>query len=207
MQWYEADVRGVEKEIASRSLTSPVVFYGSSSIRLWTSLSADLGSDFVLNLGFGGSTLEACVYFFERILMSARPCSLVVYAGDNDLGDGRSSADVVESYRKFAGKMRTCLPDIEYGFVSIKPSPARIGILDRILETNSAIGREILDQPKAYFIDVASSMVDQDAKPRQNLYQEDGLHLNADGYKLWTEIMLKHRDQIFNQDFRRAHEA
>lgn len=205
MQWYEADVRGVEKEIASRALTSPVVFYGSSSIRLWSTLSHDLGSDCVLNLGFGGSTLEACVYFFERILLTAKPSSLVLYSGDNDLGDGKSSSDVVAFYRKFAVKMQDCLPDVHYGFISIKPSPARQSIIDRISAVNSAIAQEITSCPMSYYIDVYSFMLDSNGKPKQNLFQDDGLHLNADGYRLWTEIMSKHRDQIFNQDFRKTH--
>jgi len=205
MQWYEADVRGVEKEIASRALTSPVVFYGSSSIRLWSTLSEDLKSENILNLGFGGSTLEACVYFFERILLPAKPSSLVLYAGDNDLGDGKSSSDVVAFYRRFALKMQTCLPGVHYGFISIKPSPSKISIMDRILTVNSAVAQEISNNPMSYYIDVFSSMLDDGGKPKQSLFQDDGLHLNADGYRLWTEIMFKHRDQIFNQDFRKTH--
>jgi lysophospholipase L1-like esterase len=205
MQWYEADVRGVEKEIAARSLTAPLVFYGSSSIRLWTTMSGDLGSNDVINLGFGGSTLEACVYFFDRILLAAKPSSLVLYAGDNDLGDGKSSLDVLRFYKAFASKMKEKLPDISYGFISIKPSVARQAIIDKISAANESIQQEISMNPMSYYVDVYSLMLDSDGKPRKDLYQPDGLHLNADGYRLWTNILLQHRDQIFNENFRRFH--
>ena len=53
------------------------MFYGSSSIRLWDTLAEDIDPG-VVNLGFGGSTLQACDYFFERLV---RPCK-----GGIDLG-------------------------------------------------------------------------------------------------------------------------
>ena len=73
MEWYEAEVRALEKaHTLPPQPQKTVVFYGSSSIRLWTSLAedfADLGRDMhVFNGGFGGSTLEACVHFFERLM-------------------------------------------------------------------------------------------------------------------------------------------
>jgi lysophospholipase L1-like esterase len=169
-------------------------------------MNQDLGSDLVINLGFGGSTLEACVYFFDRILLAADPSSLVLYAGDNDLGDGKSSLDVLSYYRAFASKMKDKFPEIRYGFISIKPSVARQAIIDKISAANEAIKQEIATNPMAYYVDVYSQMLDNDGKPRKDLYQPDGLHLNADGYRLWTTILLKHRDQIFNENFRRFHE-
>ena len=60
MQWYESEVRALEQKTLSRvNGNHPPVFYGSSSIRLWATLAEDFDPR-VLNLGFGGSTLEAC---------------------------------------------------------------------------------------------------------------------------------------------------
>jgi hypothetical protein len=187
VDWYEEEVAQLEKTIAERHLASPVVFYGSSSIRLWTTLSVDMKRDDVLNLGFGGSTLEACVYFYDRLACAARPRSLVLYAGDNDLGDGKCPEQV----------LAYCLPGVPYTFISIKPSPARAAITDCIYAANSEILAEIAKRPEADFIDVFTSMLDRNAKPRPELYQEDGLHLNRAGYDLWTKIVLEHRGRIF----------
>lgn len=200
VDWYEAEVRDLEKGNAARAVKCPVVFYGSSSIRLWTTLAEDLGSKSVLNAGFGGSTLEACAYFFERLVVASQPASLVVYAGDNDLGDGRTPADVLRYFRDLSRKASLYLPGIPFGFISIKPSPARAGITDRIRQTNEMIAGEIRNMPGAYYIDVFSAMLDVDGKPCPDLFQEDGLHLNSSGYRLWTEIILNHRDNVFAED-------
>ena len=81
MQWYEGEVRVLERACAGRfSGDRPPAFYGSSSIRLWDTLAEDFDPR-VLNLGFGGSTLEACDYFFARLVPPVKPRSLLLYAG------------------------------------------------------------------------------------------------------------------------------
>ena len=39
------------------------------------------------------------------------------------------------------------------------------------------------------YLDIATPMIGQDGKPRPELFVEDGLHLNAAGYKVWTEVV------------------
>lgn len=94
MEWYEEEVKRLEIEISALENKEGLVFYGSSSIRLWETLEADFGEYAPLNIGFGGSTLAACVWFFERIFSSLKPTSLVIYAGENDLGDGREPEEI-----------------------------------------------------------------------------------------------------------------
>src|SRR5579863_5577261 len=84
MDWYESEVQALERTSLSRvNGNHPPVFYGSSSIRLWDTLAEDFDPR-VLNLGFGGATLEACDYFFARLVPPVNPRSLLLYAGDND---------------------------------------------------------------------------------------------------------------------------
>jgi lysophospholipase L1-like esterase len=195
LEWYESDVRGLEKE-AKRLARNAVIFYGSSSIRMWESLAADLASDRVVNRGFGGSTLEACVYFFERLVVPLRPCSLVLYAGDNDLGDGRSADQVLGFFRAFMAKFDALLPDRPFAFISIKPSLARAGLLDRIRKTNDLIRGELDKRGGGQFIDVFGAMLKADGTPRPNLFLEDGLHMSPAGYHVWTQQIWPYRKQL-----------
>jgi hypothetical protein len=78
MQWYEGEVRALERTNAGRvNGNHPPVFYGSSSIRLWDTLGQDVDPR-VMNLGFGGATLEACDYFFPRLVPPLHPRSLLL---------------------------------------------------------------------------------------------------------------------------------
>ncbi|RAJ95536.1 lysophospholipase L1-like esterase [Larkinella arboricola] len=193
MTWYEEEVQQLEKKIQSTpDLAGRTVFYGSSTIRLWTTLERDFPDKNVLNIGFGGSTLAACDWFFERLVLPTQPRSLIFYAGDNDLGDGRLSEEVFLFFSELVRKMQQHLPDVPFTFVSIKPSPARWHIIDRIRLANDLIRQKIDELPTYHYVDVFTSMLDSKGHPRWDLFEKDGLHLSSKGYALWQQILLQH---------------
>ena len=69
MYWYEDEIKQLEnKIIPPKGDKMRVVFYGSSSIRLWNSIETDFPEFEIINLAFGGSTLAACCWFFKRVV-------------------------------------------------------------------------------------------------------------------------------------------
>jgi lysophospholipase L1-like esterase len=194
MDWYESEVRELEQK--RPHIACPVVFYGSSSIRLWPRLE---GTGPIVNRGFGGSTLEACAYYFERLVVPIRPRSLVIYAGDNDLGDGRNPDQVLQFFRQLAGKIDRQLPGVPFGFISVKLSPARMAIADRIRRANELIRQEMNSYPSGYFIPVFEAMLNSNGCPRPDLFLADGLHLSRMGYRLWEELLIPFENRIFTR--------
>lgn len=193
MEWYEEEVRAMEQARTAHPLPpDPVVFYGSSSIRLWTSLSDDFPTLKPINLGFGGSTLAACVWFFERLVVPYHPRHLVIYAGDNDLSDGQHPANVLNSFRTLMHKIVTQLGSIPVRFLSIKPSPARMDLFDTIVHTNDSIHSDIARYENFFYVDIFHPMLNGEGRPRPELYAEDGLHLSKDGYRVWTQVLSAH---------------
>ena len=198
MEWYEEEVHALElRLLKSPPPEGPVVFYGSSSMRMWGSLESDFRQVRALNLAFGGSTLEACAWFFERVVVPCHPRAIVCYAGDNDLGDGRTPDDVVASFRKLLAKVDAFFPDIPFTMLSIKPSPARWYLKEQILRTNQAICREIQARAKGYFIDIFPTMLGSDGRPDETLFLEDGLHVSLKGYQVWLEALKNRSGEIF----------
>ncbi len=191
MNWYEDEVGQLDKKLRNSSPNS-VIFYGSSTVRLWTGLEQDFPDVKPINAGFGGSTLAACAWFFERLIVPARPRTLVLYAGDNDLGDNRHPEEVYLSFCALAAKIQRDLPDTDVTFVSIKPSPSRWHIVEQIRAANRYIENEIKRLPRFSFVDLTPVMLTPDGKPRKELYQADGLHMNADGYALWRRELTTH---------------
>ena len=49
--------------------------------------------------------------------------------------------------------------------------------------------------PKLAFLDCATPMLGADGKPRPELFKADGLHLNEEGYKLWSGLLRPLLDQ------------
>ena len=190
MTWYEDEVRQLEAKLPNN--TNRVVFYGSSSVRLWTTLVQDFPGVDMLNLGFGGSTLAACAWFFDRLLLPAKPRSVLLYAGDNDLGDGRNPEEVFLFFYAFAQKMRLHLPDVPLTFLTIKISPTRWNLADPIRQTNRLIQEYINQMPNARSIDTTTSLLGVDGRPRREFFQNDGLHLTPAGYEAWRDTLQPH---------------
>jgi lysophospholipase L1-like esterase len=169
-----------------------VVFTGSSSIRLWTTLAADLPGLDAVNRGFGGSHLAHVVRFVDRLVLVHQPRLVVVYAGENDLQDGASAEDVLASFRALADRIHAARADTRLVFLAIKESPSRPGIREKVLAANRLVAAECARRAGCVFVDVATPMLDAEGRTRPELFREDRLHLNAAGYAIWTRALAPH---------------
>ncbi len=168
-----------------------IVFAGSSSIRLWHTLADDMAPLPVVRRGFGGAHLDHVNYYIERIVTPYRPRAVVLYAGDNDLalGTGKTPERVAADFERFVARIHTELPDTRIYFVSIKPSLRRWNRWPRMRRANAMIAERCDGDPRLACLDVATAMLGADGKPRREIFVFDGLHLNPDGYALWTAVL------------------
>lgn len=164
----------------------PILFYGSSSFRLWENMAQDFAGLPVLNRGFGGSTLEECLVLLERWVLPVQPRAIVLYAGDNDLDHGAEPEQVLARFEEFCATLRKSLGWVPLLFVSIKPSPSRFWNSAKLEQTNKLIRQAIGTKwREAHFIDVYGAMLNAGGTPRTELFTEDGLHMNRAGYAIW----------------------
>lgn len=191
MIWYEEEVKHLEREGKNLKYRPGTAFYGSSSIRLWKSLYDDFQPYKPVNLGFGGSTLAACTWFFDRIFANYHPNSIIVYAGDNDLGDGRHPEEVFIYFQQLVSQINSRYGDIPCYYISIKPSLSRWNIIESLKFTNYLIETEISQSHDNWkFINIYNRMLDKNGYPKTEYYDDDDLHLNDAGYELWKQIIL-----------------
>ena len=170
------------------------VFTGSSSVRMWGTLSTDFPGKPVLNRGFGGSQLRDSVHYADQIAVRYRPRMILVYAGDNDINAGRTPQQVLHDFRAFVARIRRDLPDASIAFLAIKPSPSRADQLARQQQANALVKAEAARLHRVEFIDVATPMLGPDGQPRPELFIEDRLHMNPAGYRLWRGIVAPYLD-------------
>jgi lysophospholipase L1-like esterase len=163
-----------------------VLFVGSSSIRLWDNLEQQFNTaPVVVKRGFGGSRMEDCTAQLSRLVIPYKPRVVVVYAGENDLAEGRLPDQVLRSFATFVNGVRAKLPNTRIAYVSIKPSIARQQLLAKIRATNALIRNYVAGLGNAEYIDVFTPMLDKQGAPRADLFREDKLHMNAAGYAIW----------------------
>ncbi|MBN2329448.1 MAG: hypothetical protein JXR73_20070 [Candidatus Omnitrophica bacterium] len=188
-QRWEKDIQAFEaKEQESLPEEGGVVFVGSSSIRKWDLDKFFPDQDFI-NRGFGGSHMEDSVYYADRIVLPYKPRTVVVYAGDNDINDGKTPQRVLNDFKKFVRIVHENLPRTNILYIAIKPCVKRWDKVDKVREANRLISEYAKKDKHVDFVDIDAPMMGEDCKPRRSLFEEDELHLNDEGYRLWTSLL------------------
>ncbi len=165
-----------------------VVFVGSSSIRLWSSLAEDMAPIPVLNRGFGGSRLFDALYHAPALVSLHAPSLVVVFSGTNDLaGDGaKSAAQVRDLFVQLVERLWADDADLPVVYIAITPTLARERHIATVREANRLIARICADDPRLAFVDPTPDLLDGDGRPDPRWFRDDRLHLNAQGYAVWT---------------------
>lgn len=169
----------------------PILFVGSSSIRLWTNLPSSYQGKTVLNRGFGGSTYQDLLRYFNRIVLPYGPSVMVVYEGDNDLADGRSPAEIAQNLGIFLDRALTELRGTSVVLLTVKPSPSRKHLMEAQMEFNSRLRRMAQSRKGVFVADVASPLLDPQGQPDPRFFAPDRLHLNAAGYEAWRKPVFE----------------
>jgi lysophospholipase L1-like esterase len=166
-----------------------VLFVGSSSIRLWTSLANDFPGVVVVNRGFGGSQIADAIVHFERLIRPHRPRLIVFYAGTNDIAAGKSPEQVAADFAEWCSRVHVERPDTKVVFVSLQYAPARWALREKMAAANALIARFCAEDPRRGFIDTNPSTLAANGEPNAELYSADRLHMSPAGYAVWTRLL------------------
>jgi lysophospholipase L1-like esterase len=180
---FEQEVSTLENRRIDSS-KRPIIFYGSSSIRRWKTLSEDFTGYPVVNSGFGGSRLIDCLRYVSPLVLRLKPAAVVVYAGDNDLAQGALPEQAFASFRDLYSALRGYSEQMPIAYISVKPCPARIRNIDNILRFNQMVQTFLHSQPATKYIDIYTAMLGPDHKPNPALFVQDQIHLSDLGYQI-----------------------
>lgn len=200
-RWTEVIKRFERDDVVTPPPANVIVFTGSSSIALWRTMREDMAPLQVISRGFGGSTMKEALYWLDPLVIKYRPQAVILYEGDNDIGLYHLSPETVrDAFLEFVERVHAELPDTRIYYLAIKPSISRWNLWPQMSRTNDLI-RKICEQERhLHFIDIATPMIDARGQPRADLFESDGLHLNAKGYALWTAtvkpILLEHEGSL-----------
>ncbi len=168
-----------------------ILFVGSSSFRKWTDVSNYFPGYTIINRGFGGSTIPDVIFYAPEIIIPYHPKQVVIYCGDNDLAssDAVTADTVFERFRVLFELIRKGLPGENILFISIKPSPSRIRLKEKMEKANLLIQTYLSLQQHAGFVDVYHKMLNPDGSIMKGIFLEDNLHMNAKGYAIWQKAI------------------
>jgi GDSL-like Lipase/Acylhydrolase family len=175
-----------------------ILFVGSSSIRLWETMPADMSPWPTVRRGYGGAKLTDLIFFIERLIAKHDYRALVIFVANDITGDksepsgdkqDRTPEEVQELYRILVGLVRKTHPQKPIFIVAITPTPKRFHVWDKINQANQLIKAYCQTDPLLHFIDTAPHYLDSTGMPRDELFVADKLHQNDLGYKIWGNLI------------------
>lgn len=189
---FETEIKNFEKEDTEKGVKKgEILFYGSSSWRIWKDIKTDLAPLPVINRGFGGSTIPELIHYVERVVFPHEPKLLVIYGGENDLSGKKykSAEQMFDSYRQFVSLVQKRLPKTKICFVSMKLSPSRRQHWETVKKGNAMVKSFSMGKRLSY-VDINPVLFNANGTVKSELYTKDSLHLNPQGYREYTKILL-----------------
>ena len=187
---FEAKVARFEAlDRTNRPPRSPILFVGSSSIEKWPTLQTAFPGEAVLNRGVSSFKLKDLLRYFDRIVLPYQPGKVVLYGGDNDIDAGLSVEATLALYREFLDRLDRAFPGTPVLLLAVKASPKRIQQLALQVELNRRLVDLAKARPRTDWVDTFSPLNDASGRPDPRWFLDDQLHLNAQGYGLWNEVL------------------
>ena len=179
-----------------------IVFVGSSSIRRWEQVTRDFADYNVIQRGIGGAQFDDVNVQVDDLVIKHNPSAVVVWAGTNDLAAGDSGLEVADDYLGFVNAIHTADPNVDIFFLGIMPTPGRESNRAKEDVANADIQLYASTHEHAHYIDLPASFDALGAYSGTDFQNKfvDSIHLNRDGYDLWTSIVRPQVEAVMAPD-------
>lgn len=157
---------------------------GSSTLHKWTTMSEDMAPWITQNRGVNGASVEDVAARLQAETVVSHPGTVIVYIGENDIARGSSGE---ETALKVSGMVKSLRSENQHAHIIVlgmKPSPTRWVTRSEQLRFNGRIAELLKPQRNTVFVDFGNRFL-VDGLPGP-YYDEQGIHLNADGYRIWA---------------------
>jgi hypothetical protein len=193
----------VELEALDKSEAHPedsILFVGSSSIRRWDTIGEDVAPYAAIQRGFGGSKWSDVAVFADRLITPHRFRAVVFFVGNDIKGEEGDKApeEVAALFSYVLARVRAHAPEAAVFYVAVTPTGKRWDAWPQIKAANTAARAVCEETDNAWFIGTESIFLDAEGQPRAELFVEDQLHQNPEGYVRWAAAIKAHLDTVLN---------
>lgn len=189
---YENDIAAFERlDKIEKYADNSVLFVGSSSIRLWSTIAEDVAPYPVIQRGFGGSRTPDVVQYLERIAYPHQFSAIVIFVANDITGSANdlTPKETRDNYQEMVRIIRDKYKHQPIFIIEITPSQSRWKYWSQIRQTNLLLKKLCRKGKNTYFIETAGHFLNERSEPRNELFRDDHLHLNRDGYLVWGKLI------------------
>jgi hypothetical protein len=181
-----------------------IVLVGSSIFKRWTNAVSDLAPLPVTNRAFGGSQTSHQLMLFAQVVPPCRPGLIVWYCGSNDIKGKKEPSSVLQRTEEWLGKVSQTDSSIRVLLVSVIRSPQkrRDGQLEAVDAVNRGYEEVSRKKEGVFYVDVNPALQTPAGEAKVELYVEDGLHFNVEGYHQMITLLKPAIDKYWKKEIK-----
>ena len=192
---WDADVEKLQKAYTVEANQNGIIFYGASNFRMWTEMENDLPEYHVQNHGFGGCTDKELLHYADKLLYPYHPAIVFFQTGSNDYvslkgTDEEKIAACMDYKKQMFADIHDRLPDARLVVMSGLLLPGRNEYRELTEKINGELETLCVQTDYLWFVD-ASTMTWDGQHYADELFLQDGIHLNHEGQLLWMRDYIR----------------
>ena len=184
----------VEQHKAYPTTRKDIVFLGNSLTAHpnWNEL---LQNKLVKNRGISGDITYGVLERLDDVI-AGKPAKLFILIGINDISRNIPDSLILQNYKKIVTRVKAGSPATKIYLQTMLPTNNNFDKFkkhynkeENVSYLNNAI-KELGVKEKVIVIDLHPAFSDGEGRLKQE-YTHDGLHLTAEGYKVWARVLLE----------------
>jgi lysophospholipase L1-like esterase len=129
--------------------------------------------------------------FFDQVVPPCRPGLVVWYCGSNDIKGKKDATSILERTEEWISRVKQTDSAAAVLLVSVIRAPQKhrdgqVAVVDAVNRGYEEIARS---KEGVFYVDVNAALQSPTGESRAELYVEDGLHLNGEGYRQMTTLL------------------
>ena len=200
--WEKDILKFEQRDKIEKDPSNAIFFVGSSSIRLWSTLQQDVAPYPVIQRGFGGSKFSDLSVYVKRIVYPHQFRALVIFEANDITGSktDKSPEEVVKLLQNIVRTVRKKYADQPIFVLGITPTKSRWNVWPVVKRTNLLLKESCDNLHNTYFVETAAAYLNKDGEPRNDLFLDDRLHQNHEGYIIWGDLVKKRLDEVLRKN-------
>jgi hypothetical protein len=166
-----------------------VVFYGTSTIRLWKSLQKDFPEFRSIGIGLPAANLNVLLRFYDELIAPLEPSKLVLYAGTTEAMKGRPHIEISDGLDALCSRARERNPDLPITLLSLAASPAVVFRWRAYAHANQSLAAYAAVAQNVTFIDAATPLAALPEARQISLICDDHIHFTREGFGVYADLL------------------
>jgi hypothetical protein len=196
---WDKDIQKFEQlDKSEKYADDAILFAGSSSIRLWSTIEKDMSPYNIIQRGYGGAKLSDFAVYADRIFSNHKCKAIVIFIANDIIGttQDKTPEEVAALFRNVLKTIRKSHPSTPVFWIAVTPTPSRWKVWPEIQKANAMIRKICENKKNTYFITTDFAFLNENGVPKDELFRDDKLHLTDKGYAVWNQIIRKELEKV-----------